>query len=166
MERFDPSAFITNSSLVTDIFGYWPSFHDAWILSLTLSVADGEPWNVGSVSPTAEMIIHLSELTDETNHEGYLIIRKHTRVRIVFQNVQDSTLADFRYQNAIFEMVFGVEPMTYRNGGPPLDGPHPNVLTVAIESSIGLSGTFKCQSATVVSAEPCDEFGKLLAPTA
>ena len=28
---------IQNSHLLTDIFGYWPSFHDAEVLSLTIN---------------------------------------------------------------------------------------------------------------------------------
>lgn len=51
MEWFDPSPHIINSNKITDIFGYWPTFHDAWIHKLSLSVDDGEPWIAGSASP-------------------------------------------------------------------------------------------------------------------
>ncbi len=78
MEWFDPSPQITNSAKLTDVFGYWPSFHDAEAHKLTLSVADGEPWVVGSISPIIEMQVHVFEMTKEVTEEGYFFLRKHT----------------------------------------------------------------------------------------
>jgi len=162
MEWFDPSSYIQHSNRITDIFGYWPSFHDAEVKSLTLSVADEEPWNPGSVSPVLDMLIHVFEMTKEVTDEGYFVLAKHTLAHLQFRNVEGLQLSEFSYQNAIFEMAFGIEPMTYRFGGGPIDGPPPNIITVNINPSCGLSGEFKCQHVEVVAADPCDEDGKAL----
>ena len=159
MEGFDPSPHIEKSETITGIFGYWPSFHDGEIQELSLSVSDGRPWVVGSESPILEMRVHAFEMTKEVSPEGYFVLRNHTLVRLRFRNVESLRLSDFSHQNCIFGLEFGIEPMSYLHGGGPIDGPPPNVLTVRIDSSCGLSGEFKCQSAEVVSAVPCDESG-------
>ncbi len=160
MDWFDPSPHIENSKKITDIFGYWPSFHDAEIHEVNLSVADREPWVAGSASPLIEMKIHVFEMTKDLTPEAFFVLTKHTMARLRFRNVEDLQLSDFSYQNCIFELVFGIEPMSYPNGGGSADGNPPNLLTVRIHSSAGLSGGFKCQSAEVVSAERCDKSGR------
>lgn len=162
MDWFDPSPHIENSQALTNIFGYWPTFHDAEIHELNLTVAEGEPWVVGSESPVVEMLIHVFEMTKDVTPEGYFILRKHTLSRLRFRNVEGLQLSDLRHQNCIFELIFGMEPATYG----PIGVPASNLLTVKIDSSCGLTGEFKCQSAAVISAQPCDEDGHLIATTA
>jgi hypothetical protein len=160
MEWFDPSPYIENSNRITDIFGYWPIFHDAWVHRISLSIADGEPWVPGSVSPVLDMLIHVFEMTKEVTKEGHFVLAKHTLVHLQFRNVTNLKLADFSYQNSIFEMAFGVEPMSFPFGGGPIEGLPPNVLTVNITSSRRFHCEFKCESAEVISADPCDAYGK------
>jgi tRNA(adenine34) deaminase len=159
VEWFDPSPLIENSDKILNIFGYWPSFHDAEIQELNLNIADGEPWEPGSESPTLTMKIHVFEMTKDLTPEGYFILKNHTLTRLRFRSVQDLQLSGFANQNSIFELVFGTEPMSYPHGGGPIEGPPPNLFIVKIDSSVGLSGEFKCLSAEVVSVEPCDESG-------
>jgi len=160
-EWFDPSAIIQNSNKITDIFGYWPIFHDAWMHSTSLSVKDGKPWEINSDSPILDMQIHLFEMTKEVTEEGYFVLAKHTLSHLRFRNIESLALSDFSYQNSIFELIFGSEPMSFPYGGGPAEGPPPNVITVKINSSCGLHGEFKCLSAEVVSAIPCDEDGNV-----
>jgi hypothetical protein len=160
METFDPSPHIKDSYKITDIFGYWPSFHDAEIQELRLTVADSEPWVAGSESPAMEMAIHVFELVNDVTPEGPRLSTNHTLVKLRFGNVEGLQLSNFWYQNCIHELEFGIEPVRYPRGGGPVEGPRPNLLLVEIHSSVGLSGKFKCQSAEVVSTEPCDESGK------
>lgn len=159
VEWFDPSSFIQHSNRITNIFGGWPSFHDAEILSLSLSIADGEPWGSGSISPTLDMRVHLWEMTKEVTEQGYFVLAKHTLAHLQFRCVEALSFSDFSFQNVIFELEFGIEPVSYPYGGGPIEGPPPNVLVVTIDSSAGLQGQFKCHSAEVVSAVPCDEDG-------
>lgn len=160
LERFDPSPHIKNSYKITDIFGYWPAFHDAEIHELRLTVAGGEPWDAGSESPVMEMLIHVFEMTGDVTPEGFFRLAKHTLVRLRFGKVEGIQLSDFWYQNCIFELDFGVETVRYPRGGASSEGSPTNLLVVEIHSSVGLSGKFKCKSAEVVSTEPCDENGK------
>lgn len=160
MEKFDPSPHIKNSYKITDIFGYWPEFHDAEILELKLSVAGGEPWVVGSESPTMEMLVHLFEMTGDVTPEGFFRLAKHTLVRLRFGNVEGLQLSDFWYQNCISELDFGIDPARSARGRNSIEASRPGLLLVNIQSSVGLSGKFRCQSAEVVSTEPCDEKGK------
>lgn len=160
MESFDPSPHIKNSYKITDIFGYWPSFHDAEIYDLRMTVAGGEPWVTGSESPAMEMLVHVFEMTNDVTSEGDFRLGKHTLARLRFGNVDGLQLSNFWYQNCISELVFGIEPMSSPRGSRPAEGPRPNLLRVEIHSNVGLSGKFKCQSAEVVSTEPCDESGK------
>jgi hypothetical protein len=107
------------------------------------------------------MLVHVFEMTREVTKEGFLVLRNHTLASLQFRNVEELSLSNFSYQNAIFDLIFGIEPMSYRLGGGPLNSPPPNVITVEINSSCGLTGRFKCQAAEVMSVEPCDEFGNL-----
>jgi len=159
---FDPSAIIKNSRKIIDIFGYWPTFHDAWIYGLNLSVAGGKPWEPDSESPVLDMRIHVFEMTREVTEEGYYVLDKHTLADLRFRNVESLSLENFSYQNSIFELIFGLEPTSYPFGGGPAEGPPPNVITVKCISSCGLHGEFKCNSAEVLSVIPCDEDGNAL----
>jgi hypothetical protein len=109
-----------------------------------------------------EIQVHVFEMTKDVAPEGYLVLRKHTLTQLRFRNVENLQLSDFTYQNCIFGLVFGFEPMSYPNGGGPIEGPPPNVLSVQVDSSCGLSAQFKCQAVEGTSAEPCDENGNLL----
>ncbi len=161
MEWFDPSPYIQNSNRITDVFGYWPTFHDAWIHKMNMSVAGGKPWEPDSFSPALDMYVHVFEITKDVTEEGYIVLAKHTLAHLQFRNVEKLSLSNFSFQNSIFELIFGMEPMVFLHGGGPAEGPPPNVITVKIDSCCGLSGEFKCQAVEVVSAEPCDEYGNL-----
>jgi len=161
LERFDPSAIIRDSNKITDAFGYWPSFHDAEIHSFCLSVADGQPWLTDSDSPVLDLHVHVFEMTKEVNAEGYFVLAKHTLAHLRFRNVEGLSISHFSYQNSIFELVFGIEPMSSPFGGGPAEGPVPDVIKVKIYSNCGLQGEFRCHLAEVVSAVSCDENGNL-----
>ena len=160
MEKFDPSPHVKNSYKVTDIFGYWPSFQDAEILELRLTVAGAEPWVTGSESPALEMTLHVFERTDELTPEGRFVLIKHTLVRLRFGNIEGLQLSNFWYQNCIAQLDFGIEQTRASRGRTPVEASRPSLLQVEIQSGVGLSGKFKCKSAEVVSTEPCDEAGK------
>ena len=160
MAKFDPSPHIKNSYKINDIFGYWPSFQDAEILDVRLTVAGGEPWVTGSESPILEMTVHVFERTDNLTPEGRFVLTKHTLVRLRFGKVEGLQLSNFWYQNCISELDIGIDPARSARGRNSVEAPRPGLLQVNLQSSVGLSGKFKCQSAEVVSTEPCDEAGK------
>jgi hypothetical protein len=158
MERFDPSPIIQNSNKITDIFGYWPTFHDAEIHSLSLSGGVADPCEPGCESPMLDLKIHLWEMTKDVTKEGWIVLAKHTLTEMRFRNVEKLELSNFNYQNSIMEMIFGLEP---ENLHPIGGGRNPPMITVEIEPAFGLYAKFKCQSAEVLSAVPCDLPGPL-----
>ena len=161
-EWFDPSAVISNSKKITDIFGYWPTFHDAEIHELRLSIDSSNPEVYGSNAPVLNMSIHLWEMTKEVNAEGYFILDKHTLAHLRFKSVEDVVLKHFSHQNCIFELIFGIEPMALPSAAGVSADSIQRRITVTIDSSAGLEGAFKCFSAEVISADLCDEDGNIL----
>ena len=63
MEWFGPSPIIKNSNKITDIFGYWPAFHDAEIHNHSLTGGVVDPYEPGCESPMIGIKIHLWEMT-------------------------------------------------------------------------------------------------------
>lgn len=153
MEWFDPSPIIKNSNKITEIFGCWPTFHDAEIHSLTLSGGVVDPCEPGCESPMLDLKIHLWEMTKEVDEEGWIVFAKHTFTEMRFRNIEKLELSNFNYHNCIMEMIFGLEP---ENLHPVGGGRKPPMITVEIKPGFGLFAKFKCQSAEVLSAVPCN----------
>jgi hypothetical protein len=102
-------------------------------------------------------------MTKELTAQGYFVLDKHTLVHMRFSSVEAVDFSNFSHQNCIFELIFGLEPKTFPYGGGPVEGPPPNLITVRIDSSVGLGGGFKCSAAEVISVVPCDEDGNVFA---
>jgi hypothetical protein len=158
MERFDPSQLIRGSQKITDIFGYWPTFHDAEVHSVSLIGGCADPCDPSCESPMLDLKMHLWEMTKEVSSEGFIVLAKHTFAELRFRNVEQLQLSNFNYHNCILELIFGLEP---EDPEPIGGGRKPAMITVEILPAFGLSGSFKCQSAEVVSAVACDEHGNI-----
>ncbi len=115
MEWFDPSSIIKNSNRITDIFGYWPSFHDAEIQSISLTGGETYLKDPDRIYPTLDIKIHLWEMTNEVNAKGFFVLKNHTLTDLRFRNTGELELSDFSFRNTIMEMIFGVETRTYRS---------------------------------------------------
>lgn len=72
-------------------FGYWPSFHDAEIISIELNRRD-----------TSSLSVHTWEITNEVDDEGYYGLRKHAVVTFLLDGILDLELSGFSHQNVIF----------------------------------------------------------------
>ena len=132
---------------VTDIFGYWPSFHDAEIKWMRL---DGRGPD-GGIGPILEFGIHCFEMTDKVAPSGHYILRKHTLVHFRFREVTDLRLEEFNHQNAIFglDIIDEADPSWERS-----------YFRVTIDPSFGVGGSFHAVYPEIVSATPCDENGE------
>src|SRR5579871_2051209 len=69
-------AGIENQEALTRIFGDWPSFHDAEVLSLVL----GRHGIEDRPGPTLEARIHVFQMTGEVDERGYFRLGNHTLV--------------------------------------------------------------------------------------
>jgi Immunity protein 50 len=87
-----------NAALLTEIFGRWPSFHDAEVLSVSLD-------RRGDSGPTLDFSIYVFEMTPEVDGEGFFVLQKHTDVVLRFTGVDLLGLAWINQQNVIEELI-------------------------------------------------------------
>ena len=144
--------FIESSNKLTDIFGYWPSFHDAEVIELNLWRGDVEPDAGRYVFPMLKVHLHLWELTNEADPPGSLVLRHHTRATLRFYDVNEFQMEGFNHQNAILELAITRQERT--------QGPSP-VFAVHFNPAHGMGASFICSRVEVVDAVRCSEDGKL-----
>jgi len=150
----DIQAFIEGSQKLIDIFGYWPSFHDAEILELTFWRGEMEPEAGRCVFPVLRVALHVWELTNQTNPQGSLVIRHHTLTKLRFHDVNDFRMEGFNHQNTILGLSVTRKERS--------QGPSP-IFVVHFDPAFGMGAAFTCMRVEVLEAVPCSEDGKLLA---
>jgi hypothetical protein len=136
---------IRNAELLTDIFGEWPSFHDAYLLSVTLE----------SGEPTLTMQIRLFGWTGEVDDKGYYVHDRHTLATLSFHYV---ALTELRYFNE-GNIVSDIEINDIEND--PLDSETSRWMAVGglrhhvrLGATYGCQADFCCRDIEVVSVEP------------
>ncbi len=145
---------IGGSKKLTDIFGYWPSFHDAEIFELTFWRGDVEPEANRYIFPVLNVTLHVWELSNQPDPPGNLVTKHHTLTKLSFQDVDNFRMEGFNHQNAILglSITHGERPQ----------GPSP-IFAVHFDPAFGMGATFTCGRVEVVDAVPCSEDGKLSA---
>lgn len=134
-------AGIQNQQVLIDIFGEYPSFHDAEVISILLN-------RTGEVSPSLTVEIHLWQMTNEIDEKGYYILRNSTIVVFRFGRILLESLSGFNHQNVLWDLVIDeINSEEKENEG--------CCYQVSMPSSYGCEAVFKCQTITVVSAVPC-----------
>ena len=133
--------FVEGSQKVEEIFGEWPSFHDAEVVDMTL---DREA-NGAVRGPTIRFTVHAFQMTDEVDSRGYYVLRNHVLVRFALYSAEVLHLEGFNLQNVLFGLHFST----------PAEPAAPDlVVQVDLESSYGVGASFQCARAEVVSVEP------------
>jgi hypothetical protein len=128
---------VFNREALTERFGGWPSFHDAEIYGLRL---DSGQRTDGVVR--LELDIHLFSV-DGVRPDGRLKFSNHTLVTLEFEEVEALDLDEFGNQNVLFELK--LEDVNLAAG---------RQIEVGLSSSHGLSGGFRCRTATVLAVVP------------
>jgi len=147
-----PESVGEHAERLTDIFGYWPSFHDAEVLEMHLWRGDVHPDREEYVFPVLTVKLYLWEMTGETNAKGELQLRHHTLATLRFHDLSDDLeLTGFNHENAIYGLRI---ERRQRHSGP---SPY---LAVEMESGFGVGARFTCLGAEVLDAVPCDEEGR------
>ena len=136
----EPYERVVGHKLVTDWFGYWPSFHDAEILSIHL---DREPLG-GGVGPSLTVRVQAFEMTGQIDEDGCYRLQKQVIVAFDFDGIEELTLHDFNYQNVI-------ACLTLAEGATEEGKPG---LQVDFHSIFGVGCLFRCLLAGVRSVEP------------
>jgi hypothetical protein len=135
---------IQNEQLLTDRFGYWPSFHDAEILRARF---DRE----GPDAPWMECDIHVFEMTSDVDSSGHYVLTKHTLVTLRFCDIGLEEFKWWNHQNAISSLHIG-----------PVENPTEYdrqdwTTEVIIGSSYGCESKLVCTGIKVMNADDFNE---------
>jgi hypothetical protein len=85
-----------------DWFGFFPSFHDAEVISISLDRSGG-----------CRVAVHTFETTKETDRSGRYVLRKHIIVTFVLERIKDVRLEGFNCQNVLSGISIARQRETY-----------------------------------------------------
>ena len=137
---------IQNASLLTDLFGHWPDFHDAEIRGLRIDTSDYR-------DPVLEIDFEVAEMSDETDERGYYRDRQRAVTTISFARVANLRIEGVYSQNVIFELSLEpIGPDDFDEVISPDDTKSRRQHQVRWTSSLGMEASFICDAVTVVSA--------------
>ena len=137
---------IQNASLLTDLFGHWPDFHDAEIRGLRIDATDYR-------DPVLEIDFEVAEMSEETDDRGHYRDRQRARTTISFARVANLHIDGVFSQNVIFEL--SLEPTGAADFDEVLgseDARSRRQHRVSWSSSLGMGASFLCDDIAVVSA--------------
>ncbi len=123
----------SKSSRISSVIGHLS--RNAEVYELHLWRGDVEPESNRYVFPVLPSKIHVWELTNEVDREGFLVLRYHTLRSLRFHDVSNLKLDGFNYQNAIAELSIAVQT-------PPQGAP--NLFAVHFAPAFGMACSFQC----------------------
>lgn len=127
--------FLDHYELVKDVYGCWPSFHDAEVHSIFM---DRTHVMFGEISdPRVELVIHCLDIKNNVNTH---------LIHLEFSDVRDLTLAGFNHQNAILGLLFEELPGDSSGNTP---------FKVTLDHAHGVEGSFIASRGKVRSVTPC-----------
>jgi hypothetical protein len=142
---------IENAEAVTRIFGRWPSFHDAEVVTLALD-------RRGERAPILTAQIHVWQTSGESDADGYYVRVDSTLVTLRFEEAVVQSLHGFNAQNVLSELrlerVRGGDIETILREALFQTNDEWEWLRVHFNGIYGCDATLVCRSARVVSAEP------------
>jgi hypothetical protein len=144
-------SLIEGSRKLIDIFGYWPSFHDAEITQLDFWRGEVDREQRHYVFPVLSVLLHVWELTNQKHEHGYFILRHHTLTKMRFHDVDEFKMEGFNHQNEILEL--------YMERRERSKGPSP-IFFIEFKPGYGMGASFICARLEVVDAVPCTKAGK------
>jgi hypothetical protein len=126
---------ICNVELLTELFGRFPTFHDAEVLRLELDRTDGD-------GPSLLSVIHMWEMTSDVDLNGTFKRRNSVEVRIRFSKIENLTIDDFNHQNVLSDLYFEDS----KNGL--------SEFKIMFEGIYGLHAEFECERVSIESVRP------------
>lgn len=85
---------IQGAGALIEWFGYWPSFHDAEVLSVELNR-----------SGTSRIRIHTWEMSREVDDKGFHVPRKSVVVTFVMDDLNQVRVEGFNHQNVLMGLA-------------------------------------------------------------
>jgi hypothetical protein len=137
---------IKHSNLLTDVFGQWPSFHDAEVISMELFRDSG-----GADIPKLRARIHVFEMTPEVDEQGHYVLKNHVLVMFLFHGIVENNIQHFNEQNVLQEL--SIVDISSRQ----LEFLH---FEVDFLSLFGVEAKFKCQSVEIEAVVHIDPPGR------
>src|SRR6187401_3112396 len=87
---------IQNSKLLTYVFGYWPSFHDAQVLNIALETQP--PYERPA---TLKCAIYVFEITSQIDETGHYVLRHRVVVNLRFDGFTNLRIEGFENFNSL-----------------------------------------------------------------
>jgi len=133
----DTTKLIHGSEKVIEALGAWPSFHDAEVISFSLSRA----LPVAAKSQVANLSVHVRRYTEvgAGTADYDLVITKSILVNFSFHGLSDVSISEFNHQNVIDSIKF----TPAENGG----------IIVLVESIFGFGGELVCRTVSIGSVQ-------------
>ncbi len=78
---------------LVDALGYWPSFHDAHVLSASLEQGRGSA------------LIHMFRMTEDVDENGYFVLTDHHLVTLSMTGVLEGALPDDYQPDILMELI-------------------------------------------------------------
>lgn len=129
---------VHNADALIQIFGRWPSFHDAEVLSIYLDRS-------GEDGPIIEARVHVFRMTDQVDARGYFVLTNHSLVTLRCENVLLRELRWFNSQNVLSGLgIEAIDP----------DANEGRTIGVSFDASYGLEADLLCSKISVCSVEP------------
>jgi hypothetical protein len=141
----DIEKLVEGSDKLTSIFGCWPSFHDAEVIDLHLRHSEVAEHSRPRL-PVLTTKVHLWELTDEVDSQGFYVLKHHTLATLRFHDVLDLKMLGFTHQNVIFGLSIVPQERS--------EGPWERVFSVEFEPVAEFEAAFQCSRIEVVDAIP------------
>jgi len=131
---------IDGSEKVEKALGLWPSFHDAEVISFSVSREFPLDTNICF----AKLVVHVRQYAEVGvgTAEYALAIVKSVLVNFIFNGVSDLSVSEFNHQNVINSIAF---KSTETLGA--------SSISVDIESIWGFGGSLQCNCVVVESVE-------------
>ena len=125
-------SFVSNAERLSQAMGYWPSFHDANVLTVERS------------GDTLHLCIHVFVMTDRVDRDGYYVLEKHHLAKFVFEGITADSLPDAYSSDCLDRLWF-------EQSG--------SLVRAHLESHMDLGGEVLCSRVAVYDVSPCSSQG-------
>jgi hypothetical protein len=140
MSKCEPYELVVGHEALLEWFGYWPSFHDAEVLTMLFN----RRHVLYPPGPRLEVRLHAFEMTKEVDNGGFYVLRKHVVATFEFDGLDELRFDGFNHQNAIFGLELSAK-QDLREG---------EQLRVRFDPAFGVACSFTCRAAVLVRLEP------------
>jgi len=126
---------IPGAADLIQVFGRWPSFHDAEVIRCVLERADSH-----GAGPSIGADVHVFEMSREVGTDGAYVLKNHRLVSFRFAGVDKVSLDGFNHQNVLSALAIldirdrQMESLKYE---------------VKFISSFGMGARFLCREVTI-----------------